>query len=71
LDIGTWQIPQGYYTNGNITSFTVNPLSTAVGEQPVKYQFNLKTSGEIFRYSYFLITLPEDLWVPDDESRVR
>ena len=71
LDFGTWQIAAGTFTNGNITAFTVNPLSSGVGEWPVKYRFSVKTSGEIDRYCYFVIDLPEALWIPDDETRVR
>ncbi len=71
LDAGTWQIPAGTFTNGNITAFTVDPLSSGVGEWPVKYRFTVKTSGEIDRYCYFVIDLPEALWIADDESRVR
>ena len=65
-------MPSGYYTNGNITEFTVEPLDSGVGKWPVKYRFTVKVSGEIDRYSYFVIDMPEAFWVnPDDETRVR
>jgi len=71
LDTGTWQMPQGLYKSGNITAFSVTPSSTGVGDFPVKYSFKVTPNGDVFRYSYLVIDLPQALYIPDDESRVR
>lgn len=49
----------------------MTPSSTGVGDFPVKYSFKLTPNGDVFRYSYLVIELPEALKIPDDETRVR
>jgi len=71
LDIGTWQMPSGYFLPGNITKFTAVPESTTVGLPNVKYTFRVTPSGDIARYSYLLLDLPEQLKIADDEKKVR
>ena len=52
---------QGYFGSGNITTFRITPSSQGVGEFPVKYQFTVTPNGEVERYAYLLIDLPEEL----------
>ena len=54
-------MPQAYYTSGNITQFRIIPSSQGVGEFPVKYKFTVTPNGEVERYAYLLIDLPEAL----------
>jgi len=59
-------MPQGAYGSGNITTFRVQPASFGVGEFPVKYQFTVTPNGEVDRYAYMLLDLPEELTIPEN-----
>ena len=41
VDTGTYTFDQGYFKTGNVTTFTVKPQSSSVGDYPVKYDFNI------------------------------
>ena len=70
LDKGTWSMPKDYYKSGNITTYRALPSSFGVGEFPVAYQFTVTPNGEIPRYSYLLLDLPEELAIPNEQSRI-
>ena len=55
VDGGSYTFDQGYFTEGNITTFTVSPQSSSVGAYPVKYDFNIQPNGEMPRYAYLEI----------------
>lgn len=66
VDQGFWTFDAGYFTEGNITTFTISPQSTGVGEDPVKYDFNVQPNGEIPRYGYLQIDLPDEVTITND-----
>ena len=57
-----------YFTTGNITLFTVSPQKSGVGLYPVKYDFRLIPNGEVLRYGYLKIDLPDDTFILDDND---
>ena len=52
VDVGTYTFSSGYFTAGNITTFTVAAADTGVGIYPVSYTFNVVPNGEVDRYGY-------------------
>ena len=67
-DEGTYTFDAGYFTTGNITVFTVSPESTAVGNYPVKYSFNVVPNGDVTRYGYLQIDLPDEVTIVNDRD---
>lgn len=68
VDEGSFTIDPGYFTHGNITTFTVKPQSSSVGAYPVKYDFNVVPCGEVPRYGYFEINLPDSVDIIDEND---
>ena len=66
VDQGAWVFDAGYFTTGTVTKFTVSPQSSAVGEDQVKYDFNVQPNGEIPRYGYLQLELPEEVTITSD-----
>ena len=68
VNSGTYTFNPGYFTTGNITTFTVVPESTATNAYPVNYTFNIVPNGEISRNSYILIDLPDEVLIEEDND---
>lgn len=68
IDTGTYTIDSGYFTKGNITTFTVTPQETGVGLYPVTYDFRVVPNGDCIRYSYLKIDLPDEIEIQDDND---
>ena len=68
VDAGSYTFDQGYFTEGNITTFTVKPQSSSVGAYPVKYDFNIQPNGEVPRYGYMEITLPAEVDIVNERD---
>ena len=68
VDTGTFTLPPGYFTHGNITSFTVTPQNSGVGTYPAAYTFNVIPNGEIPRYGYLWIDLPPDVEIINERD---
>ena len=47
IDQGSYTFDAGYFTPGTVTKYTITPQSSGVGEDPVKYDFNVQPNGEI------------------------
>ena len=68
LAASSYQFRSGYFTAGNITTFTVSPQSTAVNDYPTNYTFNVIPNGEIERYAYLVIELPDEVEILEDND---
>jgi hypothetical protein len=68
IDTGDFTLDSGYFTTGNVTLFTVSPQETGVGLYPVKYDFRVIPNGEVERYGYLKIDLPDDTFILDDND---
>ena len=68
IDTGTYTFDQGYFTEGTITTFTVKPQSSSVGDYPVKYDFNVQPNGEVPRYGYLEINLPDGVTIVNERD---
>jgi hypothetical protein len=71
IDLGSFSLPPNYFTRGYIKKFTVVPEDYRVGNFPVKYKFTIQPTGEVWKLSYFEITIPEEveIWDEDDLER--
>lgn len=61
VDIGYYTIKKDLMTKGNITTFSVTPQNYGVGQFPVFYDFKIQPSGELYRYSYIRIVMPDEI----------
>ena len=68
VDTGYYTFDQGYFTHGNITTFTVRPQDSSVGQYPVKYDFNIVPNGEVPRRGYLEINLPDEVDIINDRD---
>ena len=68
VDTGTYTMAAGYFTAGNITTFSIAPENSAVGTYPVKYKFNVIPNGEVARYGYLEIDLPDEVVIIEERD---
>lgn len=68
VDGGSYTLDAGYFTEGNITTFTVSPQDSSVGNYPVKYDFNIVPNGDIPRYGYLEISLPDEVEIINEND---
>ena len=68
VDTGTYTMAAGYFTAGNITTFSITPDNSAVGSYPVKYKFNIIPNGEVARYGYLEIALPAEIEIVNERD---
>ena len=59
------------FQKGNITQFDVIPSDYGVGAYPVFYTFRIRPSGEIWRYSYLRIVIPDEVRIYDEKELER
>ena len=68
IDSGSYTLDSGYFTKGNVTVFTVTPQETGVGLYPVTYDFRIMPNGDLIRYTYLKIDLPDEIIIDDDND---
>lgn len=63
IDTGTFSLTSDFFERSYIKQFTVRPQDFGVGQYPVFYDFTIQPAGEVWRYSYFVITIPDDVGI--------
>ena len=70
LDSGSYIMPTGYFTVGNIPSYEVFPLTGGINSTPVDYKFTVKPNGNINQGSSIKIVLPTEITVANPATFV-
>lgn len=68
VDTGAFQQFQSTFTYGNVTEFTVKPQSSSVGMYPVKYDFSVVPNGDVPRYGYLELSLPDEIVIIEEND---